>query len=219
MDALEWPGNRRQILPRLASSAAQIRMQSADSLADRGESAWSCGWHTIHSPFTSIAGNNTQNASLRSINRQSFYHSWIATKKHKRDLVPFCGQALLLMSFHVVHRECLQRRACKSQFSRFRHCAIDVPFIDERPFYEPHGCGSIPTRTVNKRRFGPCSSDGFQELINRFSGRFIAVERDMDEPDARFVSRRFFSIDVGSRLGGFAQIDDRCITHLFDLGH
>jgi hypothetical protein len=46
-------------------------MQSADSFADIGESASSCGWQTIHIPFMSIAGNKRQNASLRSINRQA----------------------------------------------------------------------------------------------------------------------------------------------------
>src|SRR5690242_3047928 len=127
-----------------------MRIQSADSFDDTGESAPSCGGQTTHSPFSSIAGSKTARASFCSIwigNPSRLYHR-IATKRHKihkRAFVNLCVfvARLLLMSLHVIDRECLQGRGCESQVGRLCHCPINVPLINERPLDEPHRSSAI----------------------------------------------------------------------------
>ena len=66
-DGLVSPGQIMQILPSWASSAAQILTQFADSSGCACDSSVPGGLHIIHSPLSSIGGNNSQIASLRSM--------------------------------------------------------------------------------------------------------------------------------------------------------
>src|SRR5690242_19561048 len=74
MDVLAFPGKTRQILPSSASSAAQMRMQSADSREWAGESAAPAGLQTIHSPLRSMWIITIQMTSLRSIYSDRYHN-------------------------------------------------------------------------------------------------------------------------------------------------
>src|SRR3954467_2217154 len=99
---------------------------------------------------------------------------------------------LLLVRFHVIDRERLQRGTRKSQVRRFGHRFVDVPFVDEGPLHKPHRCSAITAGAMNEGRLCPRSLYRLQELIHSFGRWLVAVEWNMDEADSGFVGSGFF---------------------------
>ncbi len=79
------------------------------------------------------------------------------------------------------------------------HGLLDIPFVDDEPFDQPHRGRAIPTGAVDERWLGSVRGDGLQELIGG-DGIGLAGEGDVKVPQSRRLGGRLFLVDLSARL-------------------
>src|SRR5215467_10728324 len=126
---------------------------------------------------------------------------------------PYRRHLLLRVRLDVVHHEALQSRVRQTQTFRFRARFIEIPFVHENAFHEPHSRGAVSAGAMNECRLVAELSNRLEELVDDSRARFGIIEWNVEELYSSGFCRGGFALDVSSLFCRLPEVDDGNETH------